>query len=65
MIQTQQMQDRGMKIIQMNSIDSSLVTHFIGLTVAGPSANATSGQPSREAVGIVIPAWLSTQLGDR
>ena len=59
------MQNRRVKIVQVHSIDGGFVAHLIGLPIGAAATNPTTGQPSREAMGIVIPPRFATELGDR
>ncbi len=65
MIQSEQMQDRGMEIIEVHSIHCRFEADLIGFPVTDATANAAPGQPRCEAVGVVIPAWLVTRLCNR
>ncbi len=56
MVQTEQFQDRGVQVVDMDAVFHGTETEF----VRGPddlaSLDAAAGQPGGEAVGIVIAA---------
>ncbi len=53
-VQPEQMQDRGMKIVNVADILNSLVTELIRRPVCERSFHASAGHPAGEAFGIMI-----------
>lgn len=62
-IETQQMQDRGMQIMDLDALLDRFVTKIVGGAPGHAATNTAPGQPTGEAKRIVIPAIIA--LGKR
>ena len=64
MVEAQEMEDRGMEVVHVNSVDCRGESELVGGAVHMAAANTTAGQPHRETVMIMVAARESRQLGD-
>ena len=55
-IQTQQMQNGRVKIVNLGDILDRLVAEFIGSAITERGFDTRAGEPASEAGGIVVPA---------
>src|SRR6266545_6986343 len=55
-IQTQQMKQRGVQVVDGAGVLDRLVTKFVGGAVAEPAFHARAGQPDGEPVRVVVAA---------
>src|SRR5262249_50225411 len=55
-IEAEQMQDRRLQIVDVDLVLDHFEAKLIGLAVAVAAARAAAGQPTREAIGIVVAA---------
>ena len=58
-IDTQQVQCRGMQVVGISWVFSSLEPERIARPVCGSTLDATSSQPSRESPGVVIAPFIA------
>src|SRR4051794_32672221 len=58
MIETQERQDRGMQIVNMNFVLDRCRAKFIGRAINGASSDATASEDRRERFGIVVAARI-------
>ena len=56
MIQSHQVQDRGVKVVDMDGVLFNVVSNIIGLTVNRSCFDSSSGQPAGKSGGMVIAA---------
>lgn len=63
-LETEQVENRGVDVIDMNLVDGGRIAYFIRLTVADASFDSSAGHPEREAVGIVIATGRLAGLGN-
>ena len=56
MVQTQQMQDRGMKVVNADRVFNDAVAEIVRLAVARPAFDASAGHPRGEGLHVVVPA---------
>jgi hypothetical protein len=63
-IDSDNVQDGGVQIVYIDSIDDGSKTDFIGLTEADAALHAATSQPKRAGMGIVISSWLGACLGN-
>ena len=54
MIESQQVQDGGVHIVNMHAILDGVIAEFIGCAVDEPRLNPAARHPHRIAVGIVV-----------
>ena len=64
-IHAQQMQNRGMQVVEVDSILHGLVPDFIGVPVTDSAFDATTGQPRAEVVRVMVAARFAAGLCDR
>src|SRR5262245_1239585 len=57
-VQTQEVQDRGMQIVDVNAAADHLVTKLIGFPVAKTAADAAASQKCRKTFGLMFAAVL-------
>src|SRR5262249_40644326 len=62
-IDAQEMQDRGVEVVDMDLVLDGVPAEFVGGPVCEPAAHAAAGHPHREAVGVMVAAV--PLLGDR
>ena len=60
MIDSQQMQDGRMQIMDMHRVFSDVVTVFVGLSITYSGLNATSGHPHGETTRMMIASEIIT-----
>src|SRR5262245_48447971 len=58
-VESHEVQDRGMQIVNVDSVFDGRETEFVGRAVADPALHASTGHPDRETVMVVIAAFLS------
>src|SRR5690554_3990654 len=64
MVETEQMQDRGVKVIERADILYRFLAEFVGHPIANAGLHARPGHPAGESVGVVI-ASACTLLEER
>ena len=57
-VETELMKNRSVQIIDMHSIDSSMMTNFIRFTMSHTTSNAPACHPGRKTMRIVITPWF-------
>ena len=62
-INTHQMEYRGVKIVNLPLTLNGLVSPFIGFPVGSASLNSAASHPKREAKGIMVTAITSLSKG--
>lgn len=62
-VESQQMQDRGMQVVQMNFVLHRVIAVFVGGAVAKPSLYASAGEEHRVALRVMVSAVAA--LGGR
>ena len=65
MIQSQQMQDRRVQIVQMDPIDRRFITDLVGFSEARSTSDPTTRHPCSKAMRVMVPSRLAPELGDR
>ena len=65
MVKAEQMQDCGMKVVDMDFINGGFVADLIGLTVGKTTPHAAARHPCSEAMGVVVASGLGRLLGHR
>src|SRR5262245_47588884 len=53
-VKAQQVQDRGLQVVDVDLVLGHGKAQLVGLAVAAAAARAAAGQPHREAVGVVV-----------
>ncbi len=53
-IQPELMQDRGMEVLDVETVLDGVVAQLVGLADAGPALDPAAGHPHREAVGVMV-----------
>src|SRR5919204_6638938 len=61
-IDAQQAQDRGVHVVDADTIDPRFETDVVGFAVMHAAANAAAGKPGRKRVRVVVAAWFLTLL---
>ena len=56
MVESEQMQDGGVQVVDMDLVLGGIVTELVGRTVSESRFCTATGQPHRESVRVVIPA---------
>ncbi len=66
-IDAQQVQDRGVQVVDAHAVDDGLEAEFVGLAVVDAALDSAAGQPGGEGVRIVVAAGapLSATIGSR
>ena len=64
-VESEKVQQRGMIIVMGHRIGHRFVSQFIGLAVDATLLDASTGEPHREAVGVVIAADVLLVLNHR
>ena len=62
-VETEQMQDRGVKVVDLDGVVDGLVAVVIGGSVGHSALDATPGQPEAEAERIVVASVASLGEG--
>ena len=62
MVNPKEMQDSGMEVMHMDAIPLGLETEIVGRAVGHAAFHSPTGQPEREAEGIVVTAILDFPL---
>ena len=65
MVQTHQVEDRGMQVMHLQPVADRLVAELVCLPVGDPSLDAPPCHPDRIGMGIMISPWLGPRLGNR
>ena len=65
MVETEQVQNRGMQIVQVRPVFHRFEPQFIGRSITQPAPHASPREPHAEAVGVVIPPRLPLPLAER
>src|SRR4051812_13890018 len=53
-IEAEQVEDRGVKVVDMHPVLDDAEAEIIGLPVGDPGLDAAAGHPHREGVGMVV-----------
>ena len=72
-VEAEQVQHRGVKIVDVNRLVDNRPADFVGLTIRHPASHAAPGHPDRERIRMMIAAdvlltcgvllhWGSTEL---
>ena len=61
-IQAHEVEDGGMQVADVVSVDDGLVAKFVGLTVARSGVDAAAGHPIGEALGVVVAASVAALI---
>lgn len=68
MIQAQQVQDRGVQVVDAHSVFDDVPAEFVGCAIGQASSDAAPGQPHRESkwmmVATILPfsGWRATEF---
>ena len=65
MVEPEQVQQRGVQVIDAHAIHGGLVPHVIRLPEVDPSPHSAPGEPGRKGMRVVVPPRLLPALGDR
>ena len=63
MVDTEEVQDGGMEVVDVDSVFHSLVAKFVTCSVVGTSLDASSGHPHGEGVGIMVSTLTALCVG--
>src|SRR3712207_5680339 len=59
MIDSEQMQDRRVQVVHMDAVLRGVPSELVRCAVGQSGTNPTSGQPHREAEGVMFPSVIS------
>lgn len=64
MVESEQMEDGRMDVVQVGSVLYGFKTELVGRAVFHPAADVATGEPHREPIGIVIASRLSLPFAE-
>ena len=62
-VDTEEVQDGGMEVVDVDSVFHSFVAEFVTCSVVGTSLDASSGHPHGEGVGIMVSTLTALRVG--
>src|SRR5262245_1863868 len=65
MIEAQQMEYRGVQVVDVDTVHRGLVSQLIRCAITRPASDATARQPGGKAMGIVVSPRLASRLRNR
>ena len=61
-VEAHEVEDGGVEVANVVSVDDGLVAKFVGLAVIGSCVDAAAGHPIGEALGIVVAASVAALI---
>src|SRR5438067_9501613 len=61
MIEAEQMQNRGLQIVNVNRLLDDVKPQLVSLTIGDAGFHSAAGQPHRESLGMMIAAELAAE----
>jgi hypothetical protein len=58
-VEAEEVEDRGVEIVDVNSVLGRVEAEVVGLAQGDPGLDPATGQPHREGVGVVVPAVVA------